>query len=163
MGVITLKRNKPIVFGAMVLGAALTSMLYAQRERPKPAATRVVEAQMFVLKDADGREMARLEGIKGSPELKLYDRAGKTRILLSVIQDGSSIVSVGTTEAEHAGIAVDANGEVSVILNAMKNGTITLGVGKEVRPNIGFSLASGQKIYLPANRDVIKKDAKDQN
>ena len=64
---------------ALVLGGIVTGVLMAQSAHPTVA--NVVEAEKFVLRDAQGKARAWLETANGSVNLALADRDEKSRAL----------------------------------------------------------------------------------
>ena len=62
----------------LMLGLSLTaSLTAAQKDQDAPLRAKTVEAQTFLLKDAEGTLMGRMTVTEGQPVLELYDPSGE--------------------------------------------------------------------------------------
>ncbi len=62
----------------LMLGLSLTANLTAaQKDQDAPLRAKTVEAQTFLLKDAEGTLMGRMTVTEGQPVLELYDPSGE--------------------------------------------------------------------------------------
>ncbi len=109
---------------AGVLGLAIGGVILLKGQAlPQP---KTMQAQKFVVVDADGRTRASLGMFLDEPELKLYDAEGKTRVWLMALREqsgirvldskGSVLAGFGVSEVGPAVGLKDQNGKVSANL-----------------------------------------------
>jgi mono/diheme cytochrome c family protein len=97
--------------GFAVLGLGGIAMLMGQAKLDPRQATKVVEAERFVLREAGGKPRAELGFNDGEPSLALFDDRGNRRAGLSVATDGSSSLSL-----------YDKDGKRRVVLHVRPDG-----------------------------------------
>ncbi len=89
--------------GAVALIGAMAGALTGQARVP----AQTVEAQRFVVKDADAQPRAVLGATAHGAVLELYDRDGARRSLLGLAGDGSVILSL-SAKGEQGGVQISA-------------------------------------------------------
>ncbi len=92
---------------------------------------RVVEAEEFVLKDAEGRTRARLGTAPDEgPVLMLHDAAGTLRALVAVGHDGPQIILADSGGKPLAALSCFENGAVLQLQAAESNASVAIGAMK---------------------------------
>jgi hypothetical protein len=100
------------LLGALVVIAALVAV------RMGAIGRQVVEAQSFVLIDAQGRRRGELVmEEKGAPSLGLYDASGTRKLRLALDADGLPRLSMTGPQKTHIWLAVNALGVPEMILH----------------------------------------------
>jgi hypothetical protein len=71
----------------------------------EPSETRIVEAERFIMKDANGRTRAELAMLDGEPRLTLCDSEQRTRLALTCDSEGSSIALHDASASDLTGVS----------------------------------------------------------
>jgi len=104
-----------LLLGGGALFLLLTACGLAEQPAKPQAAGKVVEAEKFVLRDAEGKVRAELGFRDGEPGLVLRDGQGKPRTRLAVLADGSSSITLYDKEGTgRAVLRVKPDGEPQV-------------------------------------------------
>ncbi|MGH7372433.1 MAG: hypothetical protein ACREJK_11395, partial [Candidatus Methylomirabilales bacterium] len=123
---------------AVVLGGIAGGVLMSQSAHPTVA--NVIEAEKFVLRDAQGKARAWLETASGSVNLALADRDEKSRAFVYVRADGSTGLALyDKTSTRRGGLYVSADGSPSLDL-ADKEGKayVQLKLGPDGLPSVSL-------------------------
>ena len=139
-------------------------LLFVMGQMSPSIVPEVIEARRFVVKDANGRNLAalgtdrdgapllvltNLDGGLGAtlevtaarkPTLSLYDRAGNSRAIMSVDSEGSPSLSLNDkTGTPRVGLAVATQGSGGLVLYGDKNtARASLGLGTSWSPYLVF-------------------------
>ena len=117
--------------GALALGilVVITSLLAAQT-----APMRTVEAERFILRGAQGNELASLSGDDTGAALTLYDGQHQQR---ATLRSGSEVSGLSIDNAQKGSVVVGSSSEGSILSvqgNDLKSGDLRLGVGLSQYP-----------------------------
>jgi hypothetical protein len=169
-----------IVFLVMIASAGLMAQTRqsapAASQRPKgraaapapaaPAGPTAVEAQGFILKDANGKVRAELGLTGGTPSLKFRDESGSALVSLSLnegpggpvllLSDPQHHASVALSVLEKAGPQLSLTGERADI--QLRMGVSPDGTTLELSDKEGFTTSIGNGI-VPKNGQVKKTSA----
>jgi hypothetical protein len=131
-----------------------------------PAGPTAVEAQGFILKDANGKVRAELGLAGGSPSLKFRDESGSALVSLSLnegpagpvllLSDPQHHASVALSVLEKAGPQLSLTGERADI--QLRMGVTPDGTTLELSDKDGFTTSIGNGI-VPKNGQVKKTSA----
>jgi len=131
-----------------------------------PAGPTAVEAQGFILKDANGKVRAELGLAGGSPSLKFRDESGSALVSLSLnegpagpvllLSDPQHHASVALSVLEKAGPQLSLTGERADI--QLRMGVAPDGTTLELSDKEGFTTSIGNGI-VPKNGQVKKTSA----
>lgn len=131
-----------------------------------PAGPTAVEAQGFILKDANGKVRAELGLAGGSPSLKFRDESGSALVSLSLnegpagpvllLSDPQHHASVALSVLEKAGPQLSLTGERADI--QLRMGVTPDGTALELSDKDGFTTSIGNGI-VPKNGQVKKTSA----
>ncbi|MGE3817891.1 MAG: hypothetical protein AB7I30_00500 [Isosphaeraceae bacterium] len=117
----------------------------------------VVEASRFVVRDAEGRERARLAmGEDHSPRLVFSDDQGRVRLQISVAPNGSPGVRLlDETQKAEAGLAVSGGGRPGLVLNDQSGRTrASLTIQQDGGPTLNLRDEKGKaRVVLDASPD----------
>jgi len=167
------RENRRLKRAATAALAALAALALLGQAGPK---RRTVEAEEFLLTDANGKQYARL-GVRsdGSPVLSMSDQTGKTRALLGATLDGTGILfydeagksRIGLLEApdgaaylsladrggmNRAILKTSADGSTNLVFNGTTGGPrAALSVGSDDAP--ALQLWDGQKVRARLTSD----------
>jgi hypothetical protein len=75
------------------------------------------EAEMFILKDAEGKVRAELGMAVHGPHLAFYDAAGTRRAVLGIVQKGPGLFFLDTTQKRRVAIGVVEKGPVLLLFD----------------------------------------------
>lgn len=141
------RRRIALVLPALLL-LGLTPLLMGQA---KPA-EKVIEAERFVLRDADGTIVAELCRRADGPSLALNDKDGHTRVRLTVAADGASELLFQDRDGRRrAGLQVSAAGEPHLdFASATRSPTngVTPAVGPTA-PKANAASRAAEVLYRP--------------
>jgi hypothetical protein len=143
---------------AIILGGIVSGVLVGQSARS--AVTPVLEAERFVLRDAQGKARAWFETSNGSVNLALADRDEKSRAFLYVRADGSAGLALyDKTSTRRGGLYVSADGSPSLDL-ADKDGkaSVQLKLGPDGLPSVSLVDRDGRRVglfILPDGRPAV--------
>jgi hypothetical protein len=127
-----------MVGSALVGGLVVAVVVGTNTARARSNAPAVVEAERFILKDAEGREWAHLRVLSSGPELSLLGPDGHRMINLAVTPQGPGIVlgDLENRDAPNAVLMVSKSGSPQFNLNGRGN------IALRITPQ------EGQKIYI---------------
>ena len=141
-------RQAIAVLFVVLASAALTAQLpvakSSQRKKAAPpAAPKVVEAEQFVLKSADGRVLAALATTNGGPMLRLVGPTGADRALFGLDQAGTPrLVMLRPDGSQPVTVALTPDGVPRVEVSAPNKSAARLTTGPE-GPEIAITDGSG--------------------
>ena len=137
-----------LALAAIVAFSIVTSASAWQRTPNRTRVPQRLEAQQFVLKAADGKELAALHATEGLPQFTLYDENHSPRVVLSVLQGGAAAVMVGDPTGKNgprASLMILPSGGVSLHLEG--KGQIIMAVPEEQSPNLEMSNRDRRVIF----------------
>ena len=123
------RENRRLKRVAVTLLTGIAALAMMGQAVPK---SRIVEAEKFILKDANGRRRAELGLQDGSPGLYIYSQAGQLReelkdsdktVGLGLIDNGTPRVVLALSQAGQVGLGLqDKDGTARALLNILPNG-----------------------------------------
>jgi len=135
-----LERQNRLLKRAGVIGLFLVgSLLWMGQTRP----VRMLEAQRFVLRDANGKRQAELGQIDGSPALVFFDSAGRMTALFGMESGEPHIVIYGPSVEKIVSITRTASGGSLALHDHSGNPRLNLSVGAS-GPAIGLLSKRGE-------------------
>jgi hypothetical protein len=123
--------------GAMTVATIAALVLMGQAMPPK--ATKVVEAEQFVLRDRRGKARAWLNMSDGSVNFALADTNERTRTLLYLLEDGTHGLILATQDGQtRVEVKVGGNGVPTLSLVDNNGNRIGMFVLSDGKPAIGL-------------------------
>jgi hypothetical protein len=135
-----LERQNRLLRRAGVVGLFLVgSLLWMGQTRP----ARILEAQKFVLRDANGKRQAEFGQVDGWPALVFLDSAGRISLLLGIESGEPHVVIYGTAAEQVVSIKRSASGASLSLHDTSGNPRLNLSVGVN-GPAVGLLSKSGE-------------------
>ena len=126
------KQNRRLKQTGALASILIASVLLMGQASPK----RTVEANEFVLRDANGKERAWLGVIGSGPMLALYDASGKERVRLVALAGGSNFALFNANGEAAARLAVIADAP-TLDLSDKEGFQTTIGTADLITPGTG--------------------------
>ncbi len=142
------RENRRLKQVGVVVLAVIAAVMLMGHGAPRKVA-KVVEAEKFVLRDADGRVRGRLHTKPdGTAGLSLLDKGGTRRIALSVSPKGSGFEVYEKTGPLRALLGLASDGTVGLVLNdKLEKRSIALYAGSDWLPMLKL-LGSKEEVYI---------------
>ena len=122
------RRSRRVRLAVAVAAIISTALLLMGQARPG----RIVEANRFILRGAEGKIFAELLVTSVGPSLGMYDRGGKLRMILGVGQDGPAIALTGKDQRVRVNLGFDEEEGSFLTLHDM-NGTARVELAEGIR------------------------------
>ncbi len=118
--------------------AALACLCFVALIGATSAKNKTVEAQNFIVKDAQGRTLADF-GLRadGMPKMELYDNGGRSRAVLSSLPDGSAALVIHGTDGKRLAVSTIGTGAIGFTM-----------FDKDSRPRAEFSVQRDDSAHL---------------
>jgi hypothetical protein len=137
------RRNRQLGRLMIVLAAVGATVLFAAAQAREP---HTVEAQKFVVVDANGKTKAVLETKDAVTALKFFDEKSRPVAEFSVTQDGPAI---GLQSASGESLTLSATKESTgmAVVNAKTQIAVALGVAKRAGPDFIIRDENGKTLF----------------
>ena len=138
------------MLGAVVMVALLGAEQKPKTKAPRTRVAEVIESREFRLVDSKGTMRGSWHADEdGSTTFAIF-RNGKPELFLSLVEDGTASIGLGTTDKSHAVIAL-IKGERPVVSLKDAKGVINAGTAKSGVPSIEIRDPS-DKVLFQSNR-----------
>jgi hypothetical protein len=135
-------------FGAATVGGLMVAVVVGASGPPK-----VVEAQDFVLRDAQGQLRGSFRVQDGRAIFSLLDGAGRSTGTFSVAEDGRAILSLGQTEGtsrKFVALLRAPDGSPGIVLQGEGKKTVAMAIPNDNDPAMQMTSKTGVPIpFLP--------------